>query len=241
MQNRQNAKDPSLMTLRDVRDLLRKETSLRPEPPFRSAVLVTLLEEPVNPMPLSDPPEEGAGDGGNAKSVPGLYLLYEQRAFSLKHQPGEVCFPGGAVEKGETPEEAAVREASEELLVTPDQVSILGTLGIIPGPRNSEVHIFIGTLSGYRGTSSPDEVARVFTIPLSWLAAHPPVIYEGSTVNVPGEDFPVDLIPGGRSYRWGKTVHYIPIYHGTSPVLWGFTARVTARFLAMLEGGRVPW
>ena len=35
----------------------------------------------------------------------GLHVLYEVRALTLRHQPGEVCFPGGHIEAGETPEQ----------------------------------------------------------------------------------------------------------------------------------------
>ena len=38
------------------------------------------------------------------------HLLFEVRALHMRRQPGEVCFPGGQIEEGETPLEAAVRE-----------------------------------------------------------------------------------------------------------------------------------
>ena len=37
----------------------------------------------------------------------GLHLLFEVRSEKLEHQPGDICFPGGGIEEGETPEEAA--------------------------------------------------------------------------------------------------------------------------------------
>ena len=40
----------------------------------------------------------------------GLRLLFEVRAPSLRRQGGEVCFPGGRMEPGETPEQCALRE-----------------------------------------------------------------------------------------------------------------------------------
>ena len=43
-----------------------------------------------------------------------LSLLYEVRARTLRRQPGEVCFPGGRMESGETPEVCALRETFEE-------------------------------------------------------------------------------------------------------------------------------
>lgn len=41
-------------------------------------------------------------------------LLLEIRSDNVK-QPGEICFPGGRIESGETPAETAVRETCEEL------------------------------------------------------------------------------------------------------------------------------
>ena len=43
----------------------------------------------------------------------GIYVLFEQRASRLKRQPGEICFPGGGRDPGETPLENAVREQLE--------------------------------------------------------------------------------------------------------------------------------
>ena len=37
----------------------------------------------------------------------GLHLLFEVRSAALHRQPGEVCFPGGRMEAGETPEQCA--------------------------------------------------------------------------------------------------------------------------------------
>ena len=43
------------------------------------------------------------------------HVLFEVRADTLRRQPGEVCFPGGRMEAGETPEQCALRETEEEL------------------------------------------------------------------------------------------------------------------------------
>ena len=53
------------------------------------------------------------------------HVVFEVRAGSLKTQPGEICFPGGAVERGETPKQAAVRETMEELLINRCQIRVI--------------------------------------------------------------------------------------------------------------------
>ena len=52
-------------------------------------------------------------------------LLLEVRSDSVK-QPGEICFPGGRIETGETPAETAVRETCEELGLKAGDISIEG-------------------------------------------------------------------------------------------------------------------
>lgn len=39
-----------------------------------------------------------------------INIIFEVRALTLKNQPGDVCLPGGKIEKGESPLEAALRE-----------------------------------------------------------------------------------------------------------------------------------
>ena len=78
------------------------------------------------------------------------HVLYEVRSAKLKTQPGEVCFPGGRIEQGETPGEAAIREACEELCITRDQIEIVGALDTTIGPGGIPFYAFIGTLKDYQ-------------------------------------------------------------------------------------------
>lgn len=151
-------------------------------------------------------------------------IVLEVRASTLEQQPGEVCCPGGHVEPGETPREAAVRETCEELLVSPAQVTVLGSLGAIAGPGDLPLHVFIATLVDYAGTFSADEVASVFTLPLAWLLTHDPEVYTVTYDPHPPEDFPWDRVEGGREYHWRSKREEVPFYD-TRPVVWGATAR----------------
>ncbi len=52
-------------------------------------------------------------------------VLYEIRSESIS-QPGEVSFPGGGIDEGETAEEATIREVIEELDIQQEQIELLG-------------------------------------------------------------------------------------------------------------------
>ena len=93
-------------------------------------------------------------------------LLLEVRSQLVK-QPGEVCFPGGKAESGESAAEAAVRETCEELGIGPETIEILSELPpLIMGdgrkvcPVSARLHI--DGIDGLR--VSEDEVAEVFLL-----------------------------------------------------------------------------
>ena len=206
------------MLIEDIKQkLMVYEAAHPPKPPRRSAVLVPLIfsDETPGEEPL---------------------LLFEQRSFALKHQPGEVCFPGGMVEEGETPRETALREICEELLIRPEQVEILSPLNPFESSTDQTISAFVGRVTGYRGSFSRDEVEQVFTVPLSWFLSHEPDRYTTMRTVVPGEDFPYDLIPGGRNYPWKRIRHTVPVYPDTDPVIWGLTARITDALCKALGG-----
>lgn len=56
------------------------------------------------------------------------HIIYELRAKNLKRQPGEISFPGGQVERGESFKEAAIRETVEELNIKEENISVIGEL-----------------------------------------------------------------------------------------------------------------
>lgn len=168
-----------------------------------------------------------------------LEVLFEVRAASLHHQPGEVCFPGGAVEEGESFEAAAVRETKEELSLKPEQIEIIAQLDYLETSSGLTVHAYLGRLKEYDGSFSSDEVDRVFTVPLSWILTQEPEKYVTAVHTIPGEDFPYERIPGGREYPWRKGTYDVYFYQYGDEVIWGMTAKILYAFVKLCRGERL--
>lgn len=99
---------------------------------------------------------------------PGMLLLH--RPSNMRAHPGQIAFPGGRIDSGETAVEAALREAHEELGIDPARVRVIGTsdryrtgsgyeitpvLGIVP--PDLEIH------------PNPAEVAQWFEAPVDYV------------------------------------------------------------------------
>lgn len=161
-------------------------------------------------------------------------ILFTTRSGKIDSQPGDACFPGGMVEEGETPEEAVVREAREELLIADDQLELVGP-GDIMVTSGLQVHSFAGILHGYNGTFSTDEVAEVFRVPLAYFLGNEPQRYAAAwKVELP-EDFPYDKVVGGRNYKWRDRKSEYLFYEYEGHVIWGMTARILNTFVKILK------
>lgn len=158
-------------------------------------------------------------------------VIFEVRSARLHTQPSEICFPGGGIEKDETPEETAVRETEEELLIRAEQIKVLGQADGTIGPSGSPMWAYAGILKGYHQTYSKDEVEEVFCVPLSWLLAHEPEMYSANAHFIPGEGFPADTVPGGFMMGKKSLTMQIPVYRCGKYVIWGATARILKSFL----------
>ncbi len=165
-----------------------------------------------------------------------LQILYEVRAQGIS-QPGETAFPGGRIEAGECPSDAAIRETCEELGLSPRDIEVLGELDFVVSDTTI-IYCFVGHIKKKVSdlVRNPDEVAEVFTLSLAWLAAHPPVYYDAPFETSYNGNFPVERLPGGKNYRWSRRKHLVGFYDIPSGGynLWGFTAKMTDRFVRFL-------
>lgn len=135
-------------------------------------------------------------------------LVLTKRSARLKHHPGQIAFPGGKVEAGETLIEAGLREANEEVGLNPDQVEILGLL-----PPHETVTAFLATpvLALIKGDFTPipeaGEVEEVFRVPFDHIAN--PANYRIESRRWQGTKRSFYVVPYGPYYIWGATARML--------------------------------
>ena len=148
----------------------------------------------------------------------GAEVILTRRTKDVSTHKGEVSFPGGRMEPGETPVQTALREAHEEIGLDPTAPEVVGELDHLSTVASrSHIVPVVARLAG-RPTLVPAsaEVARVLHVPL------------------------VELLEPGtyREERWGappldRSVYFFDLDDET---VWGATARMLAQLLGVALG-----
>jgi len=163
------------------------------------------------------------------------HLLFEVRAPGLR-QAGEVCFPGGRMESGESAVQCALRETWEELAIPSSAVSVLGLSDFICNQRGFLLQPVLGTVTaaGLRDMRpSPSEVAEVFTVPVSFFLETPPEVYSYSLAPQVPTDFPYEAVGISPDYPWAAGQVSIPVWYWQGHAIWGMTARIICDILSL--------
>lgn len=130
----------------------------------------------ISPGDLDEPPAIGGPSAKAAavlvaitdRPVPGLILI--RRTDSMRLHGGQVAFPGGRIDPGESVIAAALREAWEELALPPSQVQVIGTADRYRTITGYLVTPVLGVVPpGLTLVANPDEVADWFEVPLDHL------------------------------------------------------------------------
>ncbi len=145
------------------------------------------------------------------------HILLTVRSSRLPSHAGQVSLPGGAVEPGESIEQAALREAYEEIGLVPDGVRVLGRLTPLHIPVSGYLlHPVVGvaeTLPFLRPADA--EVERILLLPLAHLLDPSRVRRQQRTRNGSFLDIPYLEVEGAQ--------------------LWGATAMVCSELLSLLQ------
>jgi 8-oxo-dGTP pyrophosphatase MutT (NUDIX family) len=144
-------------------------------------------------------------------------LVFTERRLDLSRHAGEISFPGG---RQDTPDEplldTALREADEEIGLSPDQVAVAGALPPVGTfVTGYKVHPFVGTIpEGLRFRPNPSEVAAILMFTLAELR-------HGFAMR--------------RLIRRGIPIR-TPTYEVGEHMIWGATARILSDFMGRLDG-----
>jgi coenzyme A diphosphatase NUDT7 len=167
-----------------------------------------------------------------------LHLLFEVRSHQMRRQPGEICFPGGRVDQEDQKEkDTAIRETIEELGVDEGDLSQVFPFDYMVSPFGMRVYTYVGFIEKEEAELDPNpaEVEEVFTVPLSFFLETEPEVYRVNFEVKPEENFPFDLIPGGRDYEWSTRQFEEYFYKYEDKVIWGLTASVLYHFVEMMR------
>lgn len=101
----------------------------------------------------------------------GIHVLFEERSHKLRRQPGDICFPGGRIDKQDSNEQAAaLRETHEELGLKKEDIYNVFPIDYLVSPFGMIVYPYAGFVRNHHQiTPNPSEVETIFTVPLSFL------------------------------------------------------------------------
>jgi 8-oxo-dGTP pyrophosphatase MutT (NUDIX family) len=151
-----------------------------------------------------------------------LHAVFTRRRDDLKRHPGEISFPGGRQDPGETLMETALREAHEEVGLPPEAVEIVGALAPVGTfVTNYRIYPFVGLIEpGFEWIAQETEVALVLEFRLDDLVA-------GHSLK--------RLVRRGMAFK-------TDVYEVDGHMVWGATSRILTDLLNRLEvGPRRPW
>ena len=146
-----------------------------------------------------------------------LHAVFTKRRSDLRRHAGEISFPGGRREDGETLQQTALREAFEEVGLPEREVDIVGALAPVGTfVTNSAIYPFVGVIEhGFEWVAQEAEVAEVLELALDDLVA-------GHSIK--------RLVRRGMAFR-------SDVYEVGGHMVWGATARILADLLTRVEAG----
>lgn len=147
------------------------------------------------------------------------HLLFMLRPQDGRPHAGQIAFPGGMHEAGESPLQTAMRECFEEVGAPAANITPLGEL--VPRRSSSRIHVhcIVARVAPFEVRMQPEEVDRVIFVPLAELR-------DTSRWQ--------DRLPPRRPA--GAVLHKSPHFEFGDDLIWGLTGRFVRDLVAELEG-----
>ncbi len=176
------------------------------------------MTEAVIAAKLADDAVEGlaadAAPGANPAAVlvvlrdgeRGAEVLLTKRSRHLRRHSGEISFPGGRLDENETPHQAALREAFEEVGLDPSVVEITSTLTpLVTFVDRSYVVPLLARLTADPLTlqAAADEVERILWVPICDLARAD--TYRAEAWELRPVEYPIHFFELDDETIWGAT------------------------------------
>ena len=148
-------------------------------------------------------------------------ILMTKRAAHLSHHGGQISFPGGALDASDTGlVDTALREAHEEIRLTPPSVKVMGGLLPVRSPAGFIVQPIVGIVGGDIFDDlrpDPAEVDSIFTLPLAHIGE--PENFSLIPRQTDGCDNSYWVVSHPEHYIWGLSARVLNdlrhrLYHG---------------------------
>ena len=183
---------------------------------MRSDAVLDKVRKALLPLTISDGADEVKREGQRRAAVllplvlrDNWQVILTQRPETMPSHAGQIAFPGGKAEIGETIAQTALRETEEEIGVGADHIELLGRLQSFDATGQYRVTPFVGVVAP-TATVIPDprEVESAFEVPLSFLMN--PENHKRREVFFDGQDhvlfdMPYEEADGRHRNIWGMT------------------------------------
>lgn len=148
-----------------------------------------------------------------------IYTCLTRRNANMKNHPGQVSFPGGKIEEGESPKLTAMREAQEEVGVSPLDVRILGMLSELFIPVSGyTIFPYVGWVDEKpQFVLNTDEAEKLILLPVKDFVHNENIAFTEM-----------------QTFTGPLTVPYYPF---DGEVIWGATAMILSEFFEVLKSG----
>ena len=146
-----------------------------------------------------------------------LTFLLTKRTSNVEHHKGQISLPGGAIDLGESPKDASLRESNEEIGIDTSSLYLVGNLSTLYTPvSHFNIHTYVWFSDQYpKIAMNKNEVDEVFEISINELLAE-------------------EIVSKTPISKAGMNID-VPAFHFSGCVCWGATAMIISELKDILK------